>query len=319
VGVGQVFVPHSVQVKTGSIDAWIDQIVDANPDLGIELFEESGSGEVDREYVAVRERNPVLSLETTDLAFLGTCGMSGIDVVPASSKPGVVAFGKTVPRGGTRDAIASTTHLKCSISDGLMVPLSVEGAHNRAARLKLAMHAVLGSVATYSLAYPMVFAKDQAITSGGGATDILFVPAAVRYNDGSSHLISGLLNISLQFGLKVFKEGSNSEVDPTHVSIMAREPVFEFSSRDAELIDDIGEGGVSCSSFEMYFQKVTQNGERVSKATGAHISLISTAGVLKPGALQLPHNQPGEARFTFTPSKNTSILTIATNASIPTS
>ncbi len=319
-GMNGLFVPHSVQVKTvGGVDSWIDQIVDSNMDAGIELIEESASGEVDREYVAVGSRNPTAGIETTDLSFLGTCGMNGIYITPNVSAPGLTAWGKFVPQGGARDLIATTSHLKMLCTDGMLIPMSVEGAHNRAARLKLMLHAILGSTPTYSGTYPLSFTKDQAITSGGGAVDILYTLACVRYNDGGSKLISGLISGAVNFGISLFKEGSNSEVDPTYIAIKDRMPSFEFSTRDAEVIDNAGEGGVSCASFEMYFQKVQQNGERVSKATGAHISLISTAGMLKPGALNLPHNQEGEARFTFTPSKNSSILTIATNATIPTS
>lgn len=316
-----LFVPHSVHIDTaGGVLTWIDQIQGANLNAGIDLFEESGSGEPDREYTAVRERAPVLDFETTDIAALSTCGLNGLSITPDVNSPGVVVWGKFVIAGGTRDAIAAVTHLKMACSDGMLIPMSLQGSHNRAAKLTYALHAIKG-FAAQSGAYPMVFTKDTAIISGGGITDILFVPAVVKYtiSGGASKLVTGVLSIALQFGIQLFKVGGDGEVDMTYIAIQSRNPRFEFSTLDGELLDDVGEAGQSCSSFAVYFQKVNANGERVAKATAEHVSVIATKGILVPGAQSLPHNQPGEGRYTFTPVKDTNILTIAVNATIPTS
>lgn len=314
-----IFVPHSVQVKTaGGVDDWIDQIASSDVDGGVEVMSESGSGESDREFAAVRSRQPTMGIVTTDLSFLGVCGMSGLAITPDASNPGLVAWGKHVPNKGVRDAIATTSHLKMLVSDGLLVPQSIQGSYNQAARLSLMLHAILGSAAQ-SGAYPMVFTKDQAITAGASQSSLFYTPCAVKYTSGGNKLVAGIIDLAANFGLSVFKEGADAEADPTHVSIQSRMPTFEFSTTDAELLDDVGEDGLNCTSFAMYFQKIAANGVRVAKATGEHLSITSTSGLLTVGSKNLPHNQKGTARFSFTPVKNTNLLTVSTTATIPTS
>jgi hypothetical protein len=317
--VPSVFVAHSIKIKTaGGTDAWIDQIQDSNLDNGIDLIEESGSGDPDRLYVAVRNRNPMLSINTTDLAFLTTCGWAGLEITPGASADGLTAWGKAVPNKGLRDAIGTTSHLKLNCTDGLLVPGSVQAGHNQVGRLDLALHALKGS-AVQSGASPFVFTKDQAISSGGGTSGARYTAGVIKLiSSGLTKVVAGIMSQSINFGLNVVKESSDAEIDPTYAAIMSRRPVFTFNTTDLELMDDIGEAGLSCTSFAMYFQKIAENGDRVAKATGEHISIISTKGILKPGNGSLSSNNRGDGTFSFTPSKDTNVLAIATNAVIPT-
>lgn len=316
--VPSLFVAHSVQLETAAgVSAWLDQIQSADLDAGIDLIEESGSGESDREFTAVRSREPVLRLNTTDLAFLATCGMSGVPITCDADDPGLLAWGKNVPQGGIRDAIASTVHLKLAISDGLLIPVSLEGSHNRVARLMLEAHARKGTAAQ-SGAAPVVVTKDSAIVSGGQTSTARFVASVVKYTSGSARLVTGIKDLSVRFGIELFKESSDSEIDLSHIAIRARNPVIEFTTLDGELLDDVGEGGAAITSFAAYFQKVAANGDRVAKATGEHISITGTSGILIPVSGSMPHNAAGENRFRFVPVKDTNLFTIATNATIPT-
>lgn len=318
--VPKIFVPHSVQVKTvgGAVDDWIDQIVSSDVEAGVAVLEESGSGESDREFVAVRDRQPTMSIVTTDLSFLAVCGMAGISITPDASNPGLVAWGKNVPNKGRRDDITTASHLKLLVTDGLLIPTSIQGAHNQAARLSLMLHAILGSAAQ-SGSYPMVFTKDQQITSGASQSSLFYTACAVKYTSGSSKLVTGIMDMAFNPGIEVFKESSDAEVDPTHVSIRSRLPTFEFSTSDGNLLDDVGEDGLNCTSFAMYFQKFAANGTRVAKASSAHISIVSTSGHLRIGSKSLPHNQKAMARFTFVPAKDTNLVTLSSSATIPTS
>lgn len=313
-----LFTAHSVQIETaGGTSAWIDQVQEADLDLGIELFEESGSGESDREQVAVRSRENVLRIGTSDLAFLATCGLSGIHVAADADDPGMVAWGKSIPQGGIRDAIATAAHLKLAMSDGLIIPVSLEGSHNRIARLMVEAHAKKGTGAQ-SGTHPFVITKDSAITSGGQTSAARYVAGVVKYNSGGNKLVTGIKDISVRFGIGLIKESSDAEIDISHIAILSRNPVIEFTTIDGELLDDVGESGAACTSFAVYFQKVAANGDRVAKGTGEHISIIATSGLLIPVSQGTPHNNAGEGRYRFTPVKDTNLFTIATNATIPT-
>jgi hypothetical protein len=314
-----LFVANSIQIKTAGalINTWLDQVSDLSMNLGIKLLEDSSSGEVDREFVAIMDRMPTFDVNTSDLTFLSTCGLSGAKIAPDASNPGLVAWGKAVTQEGDRDGIASLTHLKMLCTDGLMVPKSLSGRQGQKATLSYTVHAIKGSAAQ-SGAYPIVVTKDQAITSGQSATSKLFTPCEVRYNSGGVVIVAGIQSIEVNFGIEVFKMGSDGEVDPTFVALKDRKPVYKFTTTDARVIDTVGEGGLDCSSFEVYFQKMAADGERVAKGTGQHLSIISTKGLLYPEPAKFPHNSSGaEAAFSFCPVKNTNLLTIAINATIP--
>lgn len=313
-----LFVPHSVHIDTPSLDDWVDGLQNADVDQGISVFEESGGSETDREFVAVRDRMPTLSMRTLDLTFMSVCGLNGIAITPDGSNPGLYAWGVAVPNKGRRTAIASSAHLRMQCSDGLIVPVSVSAGHNQPAMLELILHGILGSAAQ-STARPFLFTKNQQVTAGAGATVYVFTAGAVKFTSGGNTLVLGVQDIRLNYGLQVLKEGSNGEVDPTHISIGERRPTFEFSTRDGELLADVTEDGLACTSFAMYFRKVALNGRRVAEGTGEHVSIVATSGLLLPGAKNLPHNRAGTARFTFRPVLDTQLFTISATATIPTS
>lgn len=320
-----IFVPNSVYIKTaGGVDTWIDAIQSSEMQEGIELMEESGSGEIAREFISMRSRLPMLPLETLQITKLTTISpLVGIFISPASGALGVKAWGKYMPLGSGPDAIANTTHLLCTITDGQLVPISLRASQGQAARLSLMIHAILGSTATYTQARPMIFTKDQAITSGQAQMAELYTLGAVKYtiSGGASVLITGLTDMGVNFGLQVAKEMSDGEVDATHICIAGQNPVFDFTTKDGDRLADVGEDGRSLSAFDMYFQKCDKNGLRVPKATAQHVKVSCTDGMLTPGSLRAQHKQSANASFTFTPSKPSggNIIAVVSNAAIPTS
>lgn len=315
----ELFVPHAIRIdEAGGVDDWIDQIVNADMQEGIQVMELSGSSETDREFVAIRSNEPVLNIVTTDLSFLSVCGLDGIDITPDGSNAGLYAYGRQVPNKARREAVGSTVHIRMNVTDGLLVPVSVQGSHNQPANFTMALHAILGS-AVQSGATPMVFEKDQAIATGASQLANVYVPAAVKFTSGGSTLVTQISDINVAFGIDVQKRGFNSEVDPTHVSINGRSPTLAFTTTNLEHFVDVGRDGKDCSSFAVYFQKMTANGSRVAKGTSSHISIVSTSGLLTRGAVGLKHNSPGTGAFTFRPVLDTNLFTISTSATIPTS
>jgi hypothetical protein len=317
--VTQIFVPHAVQVKTAgaAVSDWIDEIKNVDADEGIELFEESGSSEADREFVAIRTRNPSMRFQTLDLSFLTVCGLSGIAISADASNPGLVAWGRCCSNKAVRDLISAVTNVKLECSDGLLVPVSLGGSHNQAAMLSMALHAILGSGAQ-SLVTPFVLTKDVAITAGAGALSLVYVPSTIKYTSGAAVIIAGIQDIQIDFGIQVVRSGGDSEVDPTYVYIQSRNPSISFTSVDLEKYADIGSGGKACTTFGAYFQKVTANGERLAKVTAEHIAITSTSGLLTRGAVSMAHQQSARNGFRFTPVLATNILTLSAAAAIPT-
>lgn len=309
------FLPHSIKIAsaTGPVAAWIDGIQSYSPDPNVSLFEEGGGSEIDREVVATNQVAPTLPMETSDLSFIATCGLSGIPISADDTHVGLTAYGREILAGGVPTAIATADHLMALVSDGLLVPVGMRSSHGGIGKLVMMLHTWLGT-GDNSGATPMVFSAANAIPSGASQTSKLFTVGPIKFG---SRLCEGIQDIAVTFGIEVFKEGDNGEVYQSIGCIMARNPKIEFSTRDTHLISEIGDG-ISIATFAAYFQKITANGQRVAPGTGAHVSISGTAGMITPGATALKYRSPGTSAFTFTPAKNTNILSLSATATIPT-
>lgn len=318
------FIPHSVRLKTaGGTDAWVNGIESAAPNLGIQLFEESSGSETDREFVAARDIAPTLPIVTSDLSILSTVGFNGLAIAPGAGSPGVVCYGRQVANEGLPTAVGTSAHLQMACSDGLLVPVSLRAGHNQAAKLSLLLHGILGTAGS-SGTTPFVFTSSQAITTGAGATTNIYTTGPLKFtpssgaNSGTPRFTQGIKDLGVEFGLGILKESDSGNVYPSHVSIVSRMTTFEFTTVDANLVAEIGDG-VSVSTFSVYFQQVSANGQRVAAATTTHIAVTGTAGMITPGTVNLRHKTAGTVGFTFTPAKNTNLISISTTSAIPTS
>lgn len=314
------FLPEAVNVATsGGLSLWVNQIRQTTNDGGVALFEESNGSETDREFVAAKEIRPTVSFSTSDLTVLSSIGFGGASIASGSASAGVTLYGHAISGGALPSPGSSSLHLAMAISDGVMVPTSLRAGHNTVAELGITIHAVKGTSGS-SGATPIVVTASQTIPSGRAQTANIYTVGPVKYtiSGGSSRLEQGVVESAVNFGIDVVREGSDGDVYPSFTGIMARDPKFEFTTKDVALIAEIGDG-VSVSAFAMYFRQVNQNGQRVAAATTTHVSISATAGMITPGSTTLQHKQSGTASFTFTPSKNTNTITINVGVAIPTS
>jgi hypothetical protein len=293
----------------------MNQLESSAIDAGVTLFEESGGSETDREFVAIRGVEPTMPLATSDLSLLATIGFSGLFLTNAGG--GLIAYGRELPLGSTPTALATAHHLKFACTDGLLVPSSIRCGHNQVAKLSTMLHGILASGGG---ATPFVLTASSAITAGAGGTSNIYTTGPVKYTvtGGSSRLVNGIYDVGVDFGLQVLKESDTGDVYPSHVSIIARNTKFSFTTKDVELITEVGDG-LSVSSFAQYFRQVAVSGQRVLPATTTHISVTATAGMITPGSTTLSHARPGETAMTFTPAKNTNLIVINNAVAIPTS
>ena len=317
------FVPYAVHLVGSS--TWINQIETTPINPGVQLFEESTGSQTDRSLVAVRSIEPTVPISTSDLNILATIGYAGLSWNGSTAVP-VVLYGRELPLGAVPSAVGSSAHLSCSISDGLLVPMSLAASHNSVAKLSLMLHALLGSGASAG-ARPMVLAKNQAISTSHTpepAAQTMFTAGVVHFATGASspavspRLLTGITALSVDFGISVEKEGTDGDVYPSFAAIIGRTPRIEFSTRDLTLAVEIGDG-IATTGFDAYFRKIDANGQRVAVATTEHIKFTGTTGMITPGGMTLAHKRPGEATFTFTPASASPNLAISTTSAIPTS
>lgn len=304
---------------------WINQVDTAPWNLNASLFEESSGSQTDRAFVATREINPTIPISTSDLTILGTIGFGGYNWTGASAIP-VVAYAREMPLGALPSAVGGSVHISNTISDGLLVPMSISAGHNQIARLQLMLHALLGAGGS-SGATPFVIATLQAISTSDSpepGTNNMYVPRAIKFTTTATspavtpRLIRGITQISVNLGIQVFKEGTDSDVYPSFASIIARNPVIEFSTTDLTLVKEVGDG-IQISTLDTYFAQVAANGQRTLDASALHTKFACTTGMLHYGAVGLGHQHKGEANFTFTPAAASPIVAVSTTAAIPTS
>lgn len=318
------FIPHAAKLNTlAGVVSWINQVESYGADDGISMLEETTGSETDRAFTAIREGNPTIPLSTTDLSLLTTIGFGGVPLASGGTHDALTLWGRESAEGALPTAIATTNHIKCLVSNGLLVPVSISGSHNQAARLSLMVHPILGSD-TNAGAEPMVFSTGNAITAGAGQTANIYAPALVRFTTGASspavspRLVTGLQSIGVDFGIGVNKESTDSEVFPTFVSILSRMPKIEFSTKDPALRAEIG-SGVALATWAVYFQQFATNGQRVLKATATHIKVSGTLGMINPGGTRFQHKQTASSTFSITPVLDTgTIITVSVTSAVPT-
>ena len=315
------FIPHGVNVNCVAVQAWINQIESTAVDGGIQLFEETTGSEVATQYVASKSIEPKIQIATSDLTALTTVPFAGLYINPASGTPGVIVYGRALPEGSLPAAIGSSAHITCTVSDGMLIPVSIASTNNEVAKLNLSLEAVLGQTATYSSATPLLWATGATISSGSAATTNIYTGGPVKFTSNStSYLCQGVAMSSVQFGIKLLKESTDSQTYPTQIAIIEQKPKFEFTTKDPTIIATIADG-IAVSAFAGYFRNVSQNGQRVAPATATHAKISGTAGMITPGTLNLSHKRAGEASFIYTPSFDgtNAIIVVSTTAAIPTS
>jgi hypothetical protein len=291
---------------------------------GFSWFVESSGSQTDRAFVATRAAEPTVAIATTDLKILATIGFGGLSTTGAAANPFEV-YARELPQGAVPSAVGSSAHVKCSISDGLIVPMSMGGSHLEVATIQLMCHALLGTGGS-SGARPFVFTQLGTIATAHSpepATNNLYVANTIHYTSGASspavspRLVQGITDIQVNFGVNVFKESTDSDVYPNFAAIMGRMPSIEFNVRDAALAIEIGDG-IAVSEFTAYFQNVATNGQRTAKASALHISVAGTTGMITPNTLSLAHKAPLGCSFRFTPAAAAPCIAIATTSTIPT-
>lgn len=294
------FLPHSIKIATAAgsgLSTWLDEIVNATRDAGIDCVRESSGSSIDPEFATVMSAKPSINIDTFDLSFLDTCGIDGLFILPSSSKAGVTLYGRWQANGQLPDAIANTTHLKILVSDGLFVPTSCRASQGQAAHLSLMLHAILGSVATYSQDTPMVATEDSAIASGSSPLSMLYTLGPVALN---GDLLFGIEDAAVNFGIAVNVEGDNGEVYPTEVTIGRRMPTFEFTTKDAALAAAIGDC-LEVTDFTQFFKKKAANGLDEDLDDEVHIAISGTSGIIKPGSQTFAYAQASKNTFTYYP------------------
>lgn len=307
------FIPYDCSIQCVALaSAFLRQLQSYSPDFGAEVAEESNPNSLVRDSLYLRAVNPKIALPTTDLSFLSNLPGGFLNIVPDSTHPGFLAYGRNVPDGAVPDAVATTSHIKCQVSDGLLFAQSLRASHNQKAVLSLMLLARLGTVATYSINPPMAFTTGVALRDAGTGTPKEYTLGPITYNSGAT-VLTGVEDMNVNFGLQVTPEGDAGNPYPRFIGIFSTRARYEFTTADMAFANVVGQSLV-VTGFVAYFRKCKQGSDRELNNAGTHVSFTHAAGTIVPGAVSLKNKSTDALAFTFYPSD---APTISTTDSIP--
>ena len=200
--------------------------------LGSQIKGEPSSGEVYARIVALYGQKPTVQFSAEDiLGALTACGPTGVSLAAKN----LTLYGSKLKSGG---AIDTSGHVSLVASLGILYPKTLTVAHQGDATI------------SYEA---MLFNDDDAAdpftltTSASLPTISTFKKWTLGAVTIGGTTIEQKMNVSLDFGIRCFGEGADSNVRDQIVSIQSIEPrITVSSSKNGKILDFAGKSG-SCS------------------------------------------------------------------------
>jgi len=280
-------------------DYLISQLVDWALDTNLSEELAAADGCVDPKYVAVMSQEPRLRVSTTALAtVLGKVGISGL-LIEASGSSGlnaVEAWLQKMLSGGTRTPPTTAEHTKLSIGNGLIIPRTINAPLNAFATYDLEISAISSDGSTS----PLTITGSQQLTGSPDVTEA-FVCGPVKIN-GSA--ITGIEDITVDFGIEEIVRQGDGEAYPTFVGIMNRNPSIRVRSSNVGILSTLTAAGAEqgASDSVVYLRKVDEGGTRVADATSEHISFTIDDGRISCQTVGGSQGEPLMAEVIITPT-----------------
>ncbi len=309
---------YAIQAQGGLID----QITNQDYDQGIEEIIQAGDGKTDAEFIATITQAPVLSFTTVALAkALAIAGYSGEAITS-----GLDFFLQKVKSGGTREVGAN--HVKLTIGKGILLPRTARATQGGEASIEYDALAISDN----GLNAPIAVATGEALTGSPEETE-KFTVGTAKIN---GTLIEGIQDITIDFGIQEFLQGSDGNAFNTFAGIMERRPSITIRSLDVNLIDVFntseitisptttihpGQVGITTGKAEVGFAKLKAFGIREALSAAVHVLFTVNEGRMTIRSIGGAGNDPQAVEFVITPSFDgtNDSLAIATAAVLPSS
>ena len=220
------FTQHTISsVKHGS--TVINGIASSGFSPGLVELALNGSGKVDVGFVAALGAAPELSFSTTAVSSAlalfqtGSNPLNGIAITGSN----FLFYYEKIANQGTRSA--GSTHVKATVAEGMVIPMSIEASHYGAA---MASYRVVCTSADGTTA-PIAFAASQALDAGIANAAELFTLGSVAVNGTT---LDGVASVSINFGNNVEVSGGDGNPYPEFVAITTRRPSITFSTTNLD-------------------------------------------------------------------------------------
>lgn len=221
---------------------------DTSQNDGTNVIREANSGEPYARNAYVTAQNPAGEISTPAIATaLGAVGPLGGAITAAAP---LVLYAQKREDGGTR--ATGSVHKSITVNAGMIVPSRLSCDHQGNAQLSYAFAAKSDGTND-----PITIADSQALEALP-ATDDHFSLGAVSIGGTT---IDGKNSVSIDFGVRLSVEGSDSDVWPTVVSIEIVEAMLSITTMDLALgsIDLDGLAGTHANT-SVVFRKRASGG-----------------------------------------------------------
>jgi hypothetical protein len=248
------FTQHTISsVKHGS--TVINGIASAGFSPGLVELALNGSGQIETGFIAALGAAPELAFSTTAVGTAlttiqtGSNPMNGIAITGSN----FLFFYEKIANQGTRTA--GSTHVKATVAEGMIIPISIEASHYGAAT---ASYRVIMTSADGTTA-PVAFAAAQALDAGIAVASELFTLGPVAVNGTT---LDGVSSVSINYGNNAEVTGGDGNPYPEFCAITTRRPAITIATTN---LDDFVSWGLigqaqDASDSVITLQAVTNDG-----------------------------------------------------------
>lgn len=245
----------------------INQIVDYQPDAGVEVLKHFSDGQSDPNFAAIILQSPRLTFTTTAIAR----ALAIAAYAPYSIAANADFYFQKLAQGGIR--AGSTTSLRVRGAKGILVPQQISCSDKAYARMQMVMAFVSSDGTTAP-----VTATDSVALPSITATDQLFTIGPIKINGTE---VEGVKDVTIDFGMDLVVEHGSGEAYPTFSGVRSRNPTISFRTTDPTFLATDGYFAAQGSTDSVvYLRKCNKNGLRVANATTEHIGFTIDDGLV---------------------------------------
>lgn len=285
---------HLVEIGTSAIDGISAQDIQD----GLVISRPISDGLADPRASLLTEHKPVFRYSSYALAVaLAECGWTG-------SRETVIVYDAKMDVGGAK--AGSTNHVKSTITEALTVVRQITCRGREMAMISLETMGYSSSGGA-----PITTAASSALPADTISADEYFGIGEVNVNGTT---LASVSSITVDTGIEVTNEVGDGRVADLDIRIFRRVPIITVTTNDPAARATVTASGVAISSTtNVVFQKRAAGGSYVSSATGEHVSVTASSGMVIPVGTS---GEPREFTFQILPDfdgTNASLL-IATDA-----
>lgn len=256
---------------------------------GVSELRQGTSGTIWPSWVNMMSGAPMFSFTTVDI---GTAlGITGFACTAFSATPVEVIYrAKTI--GGVWTS--GSTHMKVSISAGLIAPRTLSASHGGEATMSFDVYSYSSTDTS-----PITISSVANPHSPELTTPRKFTLGKFKFGTN----IVPVTSVSISPGADVEVLSHSGRVYPSYIGVREYRPIISITSTDPSPITTIGNSGAVCTpGVTAYFQKMAQCGARVAAATAEHVKVTTTTGLMILRSTSGSHRGTGLFNYEYVPT-----------------